>query len=103
MELIPVAETQVIAYFDPNFSRTNGSHLIMTKILVLLIEDNRILREGISAMLAEYGNFSVTTVADGGKSSLTKARAIKPHVALIDFSLATNNSVDIVASLRKEF
>jgi len=75
----------------------------MAKILVLLIEDNRILREGISAMLAEYGNFSVTTVADGGKSSLTKARAVKPDVALIDFSLATHNSVDIVASLRKEF
>jgi DNA-binding NarL/FixJ family response regulator len=37
----------------------------MAKIRILLIEDNRILREGITAMLKKQGDVTVAAVSDG--------------------------------------
>lgn len=50
----------------------------MANIRILLIEDNRILREGILVMLQRLGDFAVTAVPDGRQASLTKARARLP-------------------------
>lgn len=74
----------------------------MAKTRILLIEDNRILREGITAMIRGQRDLAITTVSDGGENSLAKAHSVKPHVVLIDLSLANHNSLDIVSSLRKE-
>lgn len=59
----------------------------MPKIRVLLIEDNRILRDGITAMINGHGDVTVAAVSDGREDTLLKARAVKPHVMLIDLGL----------------
>ena len=73
------------------------------KIQILLIEDNRILREGITAMINGHGDVTVVGVSDGREDTLSKARAVKPHVVLMDLGLDSQNSLDIVESLKKEF
>jgi DNA-binding NarL/FixJ family response regulator len=75
----------------------------MPKIRVLLIEDNRILRDGITAMINGHGDVTVAAVSDGREDTLLKARAVKPHVMLIDLGLDSQNSLDIVESVKKEF
>jgi DNA-binding NarL/FixJ family response regulator len=75
----------------------------MTKIRILLIEDNRILREGITATINGHGDITVAAVSDGRDNTLTKARAVKPHVVLMDLGLDSQNSLDIVESVKKEF
>ena len=75
----------------------------MPKIQILLIEDNRILREGITAMINGHGDVTVVGVSDGREDTLSKARAVKPHVVLMDLGLDSQNSLDIVESLKKEF
>ena len=75
----------------------------MAKIRILLIEDNRILREGITAMINGQGNVTVAAASDGRENTLVKARAAKPHVLLIDIGLDSQNSLDIVGSMKKEF
>lgn len=75
----------------------------MAKIRILLIEDNRILREGITAMINGHGDAIVAASSDGRHDTLTKARAVKPHVVLMDLSLDSQNSLDIVQSIKKEF
>jgi DNA-binding NarL/FixJ family response regulator len=75
----------------------------MAKIRILLIEDNRILREGITAMINKQRNVIVAAVSDGRDNTLLKARAVKPHVVLMDLSLDSQNSLDIVQSVKKEF
>lgn len=75
----------------------------MQKIRILLIEDNRILREGITAMLNKQRDITVAAVSDGRDNALTKARVAKPHVVLMDLGLDSQNSLDVVVSLKKEF
>ena len=73
------------------------------KIRVLLIEDNRILREGISAMINKQRDVKIVAISDGRENTLMKARTAKPHVVLMDLSLESQNSLDIVQSVKKEF
>lgn len=75
----------------------------MAKIRILLIEDNRILREGITAMINGHGDVMVAAVSDGREDTLKKARTVKPHVVLMDLGLASRNSLEIVGSLKKDF
>ncbi len=75
----------------------------MAKIRVLLIEDNRILREGISAMINKQRDVIVAAVSDGRDNTLLKARAVKPHLVLMDLGLDSQNSLDVVQSVKKEF
>ena len=75
----------------------------MQKIRILLIEDNRILREGITAMLNKRRDITVAAVSDGRDNALAKARVAKPHVVLMDLGLDSQNSLDVVVSLKKEF
>jgi len=48
------------------------------KIRVLLIEDNRLLREGITAMLNEQPDIRVVS-ASGNGDVFEKAKEINPH------------------------
>ncbi|MDD8018798.1 MAG: response regulator transcription factor [Bacteroidota bacterium] len=75
----------------------------MAKIRVLLIEDNRILRDGITAMINGHGDITVAAVCDGREDTITKVRAVKPHVVLMDLGLDSQSSLDVVDSLKKEF
>jgi DNA-binding NarL/FixJ family response regulator len=76
---------------------------VIPKIRVLLIEDNRILREGIAAMIKKQRDVAIVAVSDGRENTLAKARTAKPHVVLMDLSLESQNSLDIVQSVKKEF
>jgi len=73
----------------------------MPKIRILLIEDNRILREGITAMINGQGDVTVAAVSDGRDNTLTKARTVKPHVLLMDLGLDSQN-LDVVQTVKKE-
>lgn len=75
----------------------------MRKIRILLIEDNRILREGITAMINGQGDVTVAAVSDGRDNILAKARAVKPQVVLMDLGSDGQNSLDVVGSVKKEF
>jgi len=82
-------------------SRTLQHPIAISKIRILLIEDNRILREGIAVMLNKLRDIAVAAVSDGTEDTLTKALAVKPHVVLMDIGLASRHSVNIVESLKK--
>jgi DNA-binding NarL/FixJ family response regulator len=75
----------------------------MAKIRILLIEDNRIIREGITAMINRHADVAIVAVSDGTDNTLGKARTVKPNVVLIDFGLGSQNSLTIVESVRREF
>ena len=74
----------------------------MATIRVLLIEDNRLLRDGATAILNEEADIRAAAVTGVNGNALAKARTFKPHVVLLDIGLRNANSVRIVQSLRKE-
>jgi two-component system nitrate/nitrite response regulator NarL len=76
----------------------------MAKTRIFLIEDNRLLREGIAVMLKERGGFEVVARAEDGES-LRKLREANqtPDIVLLDLGLEKANSLRLMARLRKEF
>ena len=75
----------------------------MKKIRILLIEDNRLLREGIATMLNGQADFRVVAASGGDHNSLLQTRKTKPDVILMDLGLRNQNGLSIVVSLTKEF
>jgi len=75
----------------------------MPKIRILLIEDNRILRDGITALINKQKDFILKAVSDGGHNVVMMARKVKPNVVLLDLGLRSQNSIEIAGTLKKEF
>jgi DNA-binding NarL/FixJ family response regulator len=75
----------------------------MTKrISVLVIEDNRLVRDGLAALLDAQPDFKVVAAAAGASAGLLQVRDTKPHVVLVDASLGNQDSRRFVESVRKE-
>jgi DNA-binding NarL/FixJ family response regulator len=56
------------------------------KIRVLIIEDNRLLREGLTAMLNEQPDITVAA-STGNGDAVAKAMRLKPHAVVLDLGL----------------
>jgi DNA-binding NarL/FixJ family response regulator len=74
----------------------------MPKIRVLLIEDNRLLREGISEMLNEEEDIK-TVSASSSDDAFEKAKKLDPHVVLLDLGLRSQNSLKVVGLIKKKY
>jgi DNA-binding NarL/FixJ family response regulator len=75
----------------------------MAKIRILLIEDNRLLREGIAAMLNGQRDFEVVARAeDGNALSELKSSNKTPDVILLDLGLEEENSLKLMTVLLEE-
>jgi chemotaxis response regulator CheB len=74
----------------------------MKKTKILLIEDNRILRDGIKALLTAQADLRVVAVSGAHRDTLLQARTMKPHVVLIDVGLRNENGLRIVSTLARE-
>lgn len=72
----------------------------MKKIQILLIEDNRLLREGLSVMLKEQPDLRVVA-SPGNSDALAKARRLKPELILLDLGLLSQNSLRLIGLFKK--
>ncbi len=72
------------------------------RILVLVIEDNRLVRDGLAALLDAQPDFKVVAAAEGASAGLLQVRETKPHVVLVDAALGSHDSHSLVESVKKE-
>jgi DNA-binding NarL/FixJ family response regulator len=75
----------------------------MKSIRILLVEDNRVLREGIAAMINAEADMKVVASSGGNGGTLLQARKLRPHVVLLDLGLRNENGMRFVTSLTKGF
>jgi DNA-binding NarL/FixJ family response regulator len=75
---------------------------VAKRILVLVIEDNRLVREGLAALLDAQPDFKVVAAAEGANAGLLQVRETKPHVILVDAALGNHDSHRLVETVRKE-
>jgi len=71
-------------------------------IKVLLIEDNRMLRDGIKALINAQPDLNVVAASGRGHDTLVQARSTKAQVVLMDLGVPNENGLSIVASLTRE-
>ena len=75
----------------------------MKKIRLLLVEDNRLLREGISTLLKKQSDMSVVSTVGNGENILEIIGKNKPNILLLDLGLRSQNSLSIVKLVKKNF
>ena len=75
----------------------------MKKISLLLIEDNRFLREGIEAILKNQADIKIVSASGNNENTVLKIHKLKPNVILLDLGLRSRNSLDVVQMVKKEF
>ncbi len=73
----------------------------MKKIRILLIEDNRLLREGLAAMLKKQQDMSVVETVGNGENILAIMKRHKPEVLLLDLGLRSRSSLSLVKQIKK--
>ncbi len=75
----------------------------MKKIRLFIIEDNRLLREGITALLKKESDMSVIAAIDESEFDLKIVADKKPDLILVDLGLSKYNSLDLVINIKTEF
>ncbi len=75
----------------------------MKKISILVIEDNRLLREGIVTMLKKQPDMRVADSFGNGENILHMIENHKPDILLLDLGLRSQNSLQIVKLVKKNF
>ena len=75
----------------------------MKKIRLLIIEDNRLLRDGILGILKPHKDIIIIAASGDGKSTLVKIKQLKPNIVLLDLGLRSQNSLHVVEIVKKDF
>lgn len=75
----------------------------MKKIKILLIEDNRLLREGLTNILKKQKDLQVVATVGNGENISIFMDKHKPNILLLDLGLRSQNSLKIVKLSRQNF
>ena len=75
----------------------------MKKISILVIEDNRLLREGLTSIIREQLDLKVTAAIGDCVKALHNIRESEPNVVLLDLGLRNQSSLQLVKVIKKEF
>lgn len=73
----------------------------MKRTRILVIEDNRVLRDGLTIMLNGQADLRVVATIGSGNNVLLKALETKPQIILLDVGLKNLDELSIVESVRK--
>jgi DNA-binding NarL/FixJ family response regulator len=72
-------------------------------IHVFIVDDNRLLREGLVSMLAEQGGLVVVGAAASGLEALEQIKELRPEVALVDIGMPDKDGIEVTRALREDF
>jgi two-component system, NarL family, response regulator DegU len=75
----------------------------MERIKVLIVDDHRVVREGLSAILKSKENLDVVGEAQDGQEAVEHVRTLEPDVVLMDVSMPRMGGVEATRIIKREF
>jgi two-component system, NarL family, response regulator NreC len=72
------------------------------KITILLVDDHKVLRDGLRALLESEADMQVIAEADTGGQAITLAHAHQPDIIVMDLGLPDMSGLDAIRSIRQE-
>ena len=74
----------------------------MEKIKVLVVDDHPLVRRGVLETLAEQDQIEVVGEATDGRQAVEMARALEPHVVVMDLNMSGLGGLDATSALHTE-
>ena len=71
-------------------------------IALVLVDDNRLLREGLTAMIHSQPGFKVLAASADAAEALQTVRQARPDVVLLDFGLEDHDSLSLTATVHAD-
>lgn len=75
---------------------------VVPSIALVLIDDNRLLREGLAMMIRAHPGFKVLAASADADEALEQVRKARPDVVLLDFGLQDHDSLSLTTTVRLE-
>ncbi len=75
----------------------------MKKIKIILIEDNRLQRDAIGAMLSEQDDFKVVAALSDTQNIFEKVKELSPDIIILDLGLTQLNSLELVKTFYNDY
>jgi two-component system, NarL family, response regulator len=72
------------------------------RIRVLCVDDHRVVREGVAAMVGRETDMEVVACAVTGEEALSLFREHRPDVTLMDLQLPTMSGLDAIKAIRRD-
>ncbi|HUQ91115.1 MAG TPA: response regulator transcription factor [Bryobacteraceae bacterium] len=66
---------------------------------ILLVDDHKIMRDGIKAILKSHDEFRVVGEAEDGADAVVQCKRLKPGIVLIDISLPKLNGIEATGEI----
>lgn len=71
-----------------------------TRHTLLIVEDHRILREGLRALLASVAHLEIVGEAENGLEAIRRVRRLKPELVLMDLSMPKMDGLDAIREIK---
>ncbi len=72
------------------------------KIRILLVDDHRILREGIRSLLEDHDDIVVVGEAEDGRAAVSLASKLTPDVIVMDIAMPLLNGLDATRQIKRD-
>ncbi len=76
--------------------------VIEQAIKILIVDDHKMLRQGLRRVLEEQGGFTVAGEAGDGAEAVAMARALEPQVVIMDVNMPNMNGIEATKLIIKE-
>ena len=70
---------------------------------VVIVEDHRILREGLRSLLSSSLDLKIVGEAEDGLSAIRLIEEVKPDLVLMDLSMPKMSGLDAIREIKKEY
>lgn len=71
-------------------------------INVMIVDDHKMVREGLKRILEFDGDVKVIDEADNGQDCLNKLKTVKPDIILLDINMPVMNGIETLQALKKK-
>ena len=68
--------------------------------LVLVVDDNAVIRQALCQVLTSEADFEVCGEAENGHDAIEKAQALHPDLIVMDLSMPVMNGIDAARALK---
>jgi DNA-binding NarL/FixJ family response regulator len=70
---------------------------------ILIVEDHKILREGLRSLLSSHQEFDIVGDAPDGREAIRSTEQLRPHLILMDLSMPRMDGIVAIKEIKKHW